>query len=315
MLPRGDRRNVKSPKHVGESLDMGEGKTQEHLAVKGYGRGSLASSQCSAKGGKAMGSKGKGVILGYFKFNRPNDCLEDWLNRCAVGRLHEGLFLSDIEPQLGQEDVVASGIKVWAMTCSIDFHDIEGMKDYLVWCPNMLGSWLNEMCLWKDSDLARLNRFWFCFSGVPSFLWHDEFFKSLGAKFGEVLEISWRTIDKRDLREAWVRIKIWKGIQFLPSLVVGRNWGSYLMCVRIFSAWDVPARGSIETTTLSPSLSDVEAPMEAGRSKTWRRSGNSGTGGGLRMVLLWPLGESGCQTRYVPWMPPTSLSGLRSRLD
>lgn len=32
---------------------------------------------------------------------------------------------------------------------------------------------------WEESDLAKLNRLWVCITGVPLFLWHEDFFRML----------------------------------------------------------------------------------------------------------------------------------------
>lgn len=108
----------------------------------------------------------------------------------------------------------------------------------------------------------------------------------LGVMFGEVLEISNRTREPRDLSEAWMRIELRKGFRLHLSMVVACNRDDFNVGIRMVRAWDVLARvfqSAIPVEAVS-SPSEVSAsPDRAGREdRSWQNS--PGPGGLINMI-------------------------------
>lgn len=60
---------------------------------------------------------------------------------------------------------------------------------------------------------------------MPPFLWHEVFFKRLGVELGELVEISPRTLESRDLSEVWLKIDVFKlaGMPMVVSILSSRR--------------------------------------------------------------------------------------------
>lgn len=73
---------------------------------------------------------------------------------------------------------------------------------------DFLERWLVDIGPWDGSDAARANRCWISFTSIPLFLWHKDFFDTLGSVFSDVLEIGARSLNRKDLRALWLKIDV-----------------------------------------------------------------------------------------------------------
>lgn len=87
------------------------------------------------------------------------------------------------------------------------------------------------------------------------FLWHEEFFKNLGAEFGKLVEISPRSVDRTNLSEVWLKINV-KDLSMVPAVVsVLRVQGDYRLGVRVYGVVDTPIRATKVLNLVKSNLS------------------------------------------------------------
>lgn len=92
--------------------------------------------------------------------------------------------------------------------CLISLLNKEDRDIFLSRYVDMFSCWFSYVRPWEESNLAKLNHVCICISGVPLFLWHEKFFTKLGMELGEFYELSPRTLEKKELWEAWFKIDL-----------------------------------------------------------------------------------------------------------
>lgn len=165
---------------------------------------------------------------------------EEWLGRCAVWRLRESGEVESLQAQLGIFGIPVRVGHVVVSMCILSFLDPQARDEWIAGYVVRFKGWLVDAQPWGILDLAKGNRFWFRFTGVPLFLWHEAFLKSLGSELGDLLKVADRTKSRRDLSDLWLMIDLWYSDEVLTELKICSGKGEFHIGVRLYRHEDVP---------------------------------------------------------------------------
>lgn len=126
----------------------------------GWPSSSYGSVRAAFMGHKELGFGAVNNII----FNELNEMMEDWLSRCAVGRLRGGFNLSSIQVQLCQAGIFVRVRWIGEAFYLLFFLEPEDQEICLLRYVDMFEHWFDIVTLWEDSDLVKTNRRWISFA-------------------------------------------------------------------------------------------------------------------------------------------------------
>ncbi|KAJ4841199.1 hypothetical protein Tsubulata_027269 [Turnera subulata] len=137
----------------------------------------------------------------------PSTDINLWLSRCAVGIAKDPMKMESIGllwKLHGITDVEV--VDMGGDSVLVCFLTREAMLQFSQEQPDWVPLWFKSFLPWKQGDKATNRRCWLTLRGVPLNAWCHDFFRLIGAEFGELLQLDEETAGRRRLGSARIEI-------------------------------------------------------------------------------------------------------------
>ncbi|XVF04128.1 hypothetical protein REPUB_Repub05bG0055400 [Reevesia pubescens] len=187
-----------------------------------------------------------------FELDMPKSGM-DWLQRSAIGRVHDFISPSKLRDALVKLKVDCSVSPMGGVTFLVTFKSSEEMKSLLEsnkLCSQELFQFIEP---WNFSSNQREIAMWISLEEVPLVVWHEQFFQSLGNSWGTFVRVDDNTANRRRFDVARMLVLIESRLN-VPSFVSVNIREKYFKI--LVSMEDCQFDSSTPSVVASPELHD-----------------------------------------------------------